>query len=115
MKQKYVIIKSKEEGAFRIREYLAVADGDLAFVCEEVYDPELLKCSLAEGENALGQALRRPNMYPRHDIGEKIVACVRELMQSAAPDDDHREVLLEEAEVVIDGQLDLSPEISGAP
>ena len=81
MKQKYLIAFLQETQEVSIREYAELEKGEFALICEEVHDADVLRDAMADGVQRLVPIIRRPNMYPRQDFGEKIAQGIVDLLE----------------------------------
>jgi hypothetical protein len=84
LKQKYLITLSPETEKLSIQEYAELEKGEFAFVCEEVYDIDEFKNAMDGGAEGLVSIVRRPNMYPRQDFGERIAQEIINLLNDAS-------------------------------
>jgi hypothetical protein len=84
MKQKYVITIIEEAAQISIREYAELEKGEFAFVCEELHDIEMMRAAIPDGAGSLVAIVRRPNMYPRQDYGEKIAQGIIDLLNDTS-------------------------------
>ena len=95
MRQKFVISLNETADRLRIREY-AVVDknlnkvpssllrkGDFQFLCEEIYDSEIILSSISIGINALVASLRTNNIFPIEPYAIKIAESVEALYNSS--------------------------------
>ena len=82
MKQKYLIIKDKENKQIKIQEYAELNKEMLSLLCEEAYDYKTIKSAISAGPEALVASLRTNNLYPPGIYAEKIASAVAELYKS---------------------------------
>ena len=83
MKQKYLILKDKENKQFKIQEFAELDKEALSLLCEETYDYRTIKSAVSAGKDALIAALRTNNMYPPGKYAEQIAEAVIDLHVSA--------------------------------
>ena len=83
MKQKYLILKDKENKQFKIQEFAELDKEALSLLCEETYDYRTIKSAVSAGKDALIAALRTNNMYPPGKYAEQIAEAVIDLHASA--------------------------------
>jgi hypothetical protein len=83
MKQKYLILKDKENKQFKIQEFAELDKESLSLLCEETYDYRTIKSAVSAGKDALIAALRTNNMYPPGKYAEQIAEAVIDLHASA--------------------------------
>lgn len=95
MRQKYVISRDGAKNKLNISEY-AITDKDLkkvassmlqkenfSFLCEEIYESEIIVSSISKGMNALVAILRTHNMFPIEPYATKIAESVMALYNSS--------------------------------
>ena len=82
MKQKYLIIKDKENKQIKIQEYAELNKEMLSLLCEEAYDYKTIKSAISAGTETLIASLRTNNLYPPGIYAEKIASAVAELYKS---------------------------------
>jgi hypothetical protein len=99
---------SQETQKLSIREYAELEKGEFAFVCEEVHDIDDFKNTMEDGAKGLVSVVRRPNMYPRQDFGEKIAQGIIDLLndESGATS---IEVLINDSDDFIEAEDDIDP------
>jgi len=95
MRQKYVISQEGTKHDFKIREYAIIdknlrnVDSDMLrqedfeFLCEETYSHARIKRSIAQGREAVVDALRTPNLFPIRPYVLKIAESVMVLFDSS--------------------------------
>lgn len=110
MKQKYLISLSPETQKLSIREYAELEKGEFAFVCEEIHDIDDFRNAMEEGAKGLVPVVRRPNMYPRQDFGEKIAQEIIDLLndESGATSS---EILINDKDDFIEAEDDVDPRV----
>lgn len=86
MKQKYLILKEKDNKLIKIQEFAELDKDKLSLLCEEAYDFKKIKSAISDGKDALILALRTKNMYPPGIYAEKIAMAVAELYKSKEKD-----------------------------
>lgn len=108
MKQKYVISMSQETQKLSIREYAELEKGEFAFVCEEVHDIDDFRNTMDEDAKGLVSVVRRPNMYPRQDFGEKIAQGIIDLLndESGATSS---EIFINDSDDFVEAEDDIDP------
>ena len=62
MKQKYIILKEKDNKLIKIQEFAELDKDKLSLLCEEAYDFKKIKSAISDGQDALILALRTKNM-----------------------------------------------------
>jgi hypothetical protein len=95
MRQKYVLSRDDVKNKLKIREY-AIIDKNLkkvassmlqnesfSFLCEEIYENEIIVRSISKGMNALIAILRTHNIFPIEPYSTKIAESVMELYNSS--------------------------------
>jgi len=98
MKQKYLILKEKDNKLIKIQEFAELDKEALSLLCEEAYDFSTIKSAISSGKDALILALRTKNMYPPGIYAEKIAMAVAELYKSK--DKDSLELLFDDIELL---------------
>jgi hypothetical protein len=95
MRQKYIISQEGSKNDFKIREYAIIdknlrnVDSDMLrqedfeFLCEETYSHDSIERSIAQGKEAVVDALRTPNLFPIRPYVLKIAESVMVLFDSA--------------------------------
>lgn len=94
MRQKYVISRDDIKNILKIREY-AILDrnlknvessmlqkGDFSFLCEEIYESEIIISSISKGMSAMVETLRTDNIFPIEPYATKIARSVKEIYNS---------------------------------
>ncbi|MCP4346994.1 MAG: hypothetical protein GY795_15880 [Desulfobacterales bacterium] len=84
MKQKYTISMDGEKNEMTIREYAELDKELLSLLCEETYNSDDIRDSIAKSKEALIVALRTQNMYPPFSYINKIAGSVMELYNSGS-------------------------------
>lgn len=110
MKQKYLITILRETREVSIREYAELEKGEFAFVCEEIHDAEALRAAMRDGAGNLVPIIRRPNMYPRQDYGERIAEGIVELLGDETGADS-KEIFIDDTDVFIPSESDFDSRI----
>jgi hypothetical protein len=95
MRQKYVLSRDGVKNKLKIREY-AIIDKNLkkvassmlqnesfSFLCEEIYESEIIVRSISKGMNALIAILRTHNIFPIEPYSSKIAESVMGLYNSS--------------------------------
>ena len=110
MKQKYLISMSTETQELSIREYAELEKGEFAFICEEVHDADDFRKAMESGAEGMVPIVRRPNMYPRQDFGEKIAQAIIDLLndESGATSS---EILIDDKDDFIEAEDDIDPRV----
>lgn len=98
MKQKYLILKEKDNKLIKIQEFAELDKDKLSLLCEEAYDFKKIKSTISDGKDALILALRTKNMYPPGIYAEKIAMAVTEIYKSK--DIDSVELLFDDIELL---------------
>jgi len=95
MRQKYVISRDDTKNELKIREYAILdkslnkvdssmlQEGDFSFLCEEIYESEIIVSSISKGMNALVVILRTDNIFPIEPYSTKIAESVMGLYNSS--------------------------------
>ena len=95
MRQKYVISRDDTKSELKIREYAILdkslnkvdssmlQEGDFSFLCEEIYENEIIVSSISKGMNALVVILRTDNIFPIEPYSTKIAESVKGLYNSS--------------------------------
>ena len=102
MKQKYNILKEKDNKLIKIQEFAELDKDKLSLLCEEAYDFKKIKSAISDGQDALILALRTKNMYPPGIYAEKIAMAVAELYKSK--EKDSVELLFDDIELLAKGR-----------
>ncbi len=76
MKQKYLIFKDDEKNKLVVREFAELDKEMYSLLCEEAYDDEIIKSSIAKGKAYLISTLRTQNMYPSGLYADEIAESV---------------------------------------
>ena len=82
MKQKYTIVRDDKNNQLIIREFAELDKEILSLLCEETYDPKVIKAAIRQGDEKLISALRTNNLYPPGIYAAKIAATVKQLYAS---------------------------------
>jgi hypothetical protein len=98
MRQKYVISRDDSKNKLRIREY-AILDknlnkvespmlqkGDFSFLCEEIYESEIIMSSISKGISTIVETIRTDNIFPIEPYATKIARSVIEIYNSSEDD-----------------------------
>ena len=83
MKQKYLIFKDDEKNKLVVREFAELDKEMYSLLCEELYDDDVIKSSIAKSKACLISALRTQNMYPSGLYADKIAESVIAIYNSA--------------------------------
>jgi hypothetical protein len=110
MNQKYLISTDPETEQLSIREYAELEKGEFAFVCEEIHDAGELRAAMSDGVESLVSMVRRPNMYPRQDFGERIARGIIDLL-SDETGATSMEVFISDADVFAPSDTDIDPRV----
>ncbi len=110
MKQKYVISIKQETKKLTIQEYAELEKGEIAFVCEEVHNVDDFRNAMEDGAKALVPVIRRPNMYPRQDFGEKIAQGIIDLLNDVSGATSS-EILINDHDDFIEAEDDIDPKV----
>jgi len=110
MRQKYVISRNGAKNNLKIREY-AIIDKNLnkvassmlqkenfSFLCEEIYESEIIVSSISKGMTALVAILRTDNIFPIEPYANKIAGSVMALYDSS--EDDSVELFFDDVDLV---------------
>ena len=110
MRQKYVISRDGAKNKLKIREY-AIIDknlkkvassmlqkGSFSFLCEEIYESEIIVSSISKGMNALVAILRTHNIFPIEPYSTKIAESVIALYNSS--EDGSVELFFDDADLI---------------
>lgn len=110
MRQKYVISRNDAKNTLKIREY-AILDKnlnkvessmlqkeDFSFLCEEIYESEIIKSSISKGMSAMVAILRTDNLFPIEPYATKIAKSVKALYNSS--ENDSAELFFDDADLV---------------
>jgi hypothetical protein len=82
MKQKYTISKNDEKTGIIIKEYAELDKEIFSLLSEETYEDEIVKAAVANGKDALVQALRTQNLFPIGIYSEAIAAAVIKMYET---------------------------------
>lgn len=110
MRQKYTLTIIPETKKLAIREYAEIEKAEFAFVCEEIHDIDAFKEVMSEGAAALVPIVRRPNMYPRQDFGEKIAQGIIDLINDDAGATSS-EIMINDIDAFESTEEDIDPEV----
>lgn len=110
MKQKYLISINPETQELSIREFAEIEKGEFSFVCEEIHDAEVFRKAMPGGAESLVPVVRRPNMYPRQDFGERIAQGIIDLL-SGDLGETSREVLIDDVDAFAPSEDDIDPRV----
>lgn len=99
MKQKFTLIKDKEQQKLIVKEYAELDKEILSLLCEEVYDTETVEAAIAKGNDTLIRTLRTKNMYPPSAYMDQIVEAVIALFKSES--DESKELILNDMDVFL--------------
>jgi len=110
MRQKYVISRNDVKKTLKIREY-AILDknlnkvespmlqkGDFSFLCEEIYESEIIMSSICKGMSAMVETLRTDNIFPIEPYVTKIARSVIEIYNSS--EDDSVELFFDDVDLI---------------
>ena len=110
MKQKYILTIIPETQKIAIREYAEIEKGEFAFVCEELHDIDAIKAVMSDGAVALVPIIRRPNMYPRQDFGERIAQGIIDLLNDETGATSN-EIFINDVEAFEPEEEDMDPSV----
>jgi hypothetical protein len=110
LKQKYLISVSPETEKLTIREYAELEKGEYAFICEEVHDINDFRNAKEGGAEGMVSVVRRPNMYPRQDFGERIAQEIINLLDDESGEA-YREILIDDKDDFVQAQDDIDPRV----
>jgi hypothetical protein len=110
LKQKYDITISPDTGKLTIQEYAELEKGEFAFVCEEIYEIDEFKNAMDGGVEELVTIVRRPNMYPRQDYGERIAQEIIDLLNDTTGATSGK-VLINDRDDFIQEKEDVDPRV----
>lgn len=112
MRQKYIISRDDIKNKLKIREY-AILDKnlnkvesqmlqkrDFSFLCEEIYESEIIMNSISKGLNALVAILRTDNIFPIEPYATKIARSVIAIYNSS--EDNSVELFFDDVDLVSD-------------
>ena len=110
MRQKYVISRNDAKKTLKIREY-AILDKnlnkvepsmlqkkDFSFLCEEIYESEIIMSSISKGMSATVETLRTDNIFPIEPYATKIARSVIGIYNST--EDDSLELFFDDADLL---------------
>jgi hypothetical protein len=110
MRQKYVISRNDAKKTLKIREY-AILDKnlnkvepsmlqkkDFSFLCEEIYESEIIMSSISKGMSAMVETLRTDNIFPIEPYATKIARSVIGIYNST--EDDSLELFFDDADLL---------------
>lgn len=112
MRQKYVISRNVAKNRLKIREYAdigknpkrsavpIVKKGRYTFLCEEIYDADMIARSISRGLNSLVASLRTPNLFPIDPTATQIAESIVKLYDSA--EDSSVELFFDDMDLVPD-------------
>ena len=110
MKQKYILSILPETQQLSIREYAELEKGEYAFICEEIHDAEVFRAAMTSGAKSLIPIIRRPNMYPRQDFGERIAEGIIDLLNDESGGTS-REIFINDVDAFNAVDADLDPRV----
>ncbi len=110
MKQKYLISTNPETQKLSIKEYAELEKGEFAFVCEEIHEIADFRNAMEKGTNDLVSLVRRPNMYPRQEFGEKIAQGIIDLLNDESGATSN-EVLIDDIDAFVSAEDDMDPRV----
>lgn len=111
MRQKYVINRDVVKEKLNIKEYAIIdknikkvdssvlQQGSFVFLCEETYESEIIKSSIAKGLKTLVASLRTHNLFPIEPYITKIAESVMGLYTSS--DDGSVELFFDDVDLVL--------------
>jgi hypothetical protein len=82
MKQKYVLLQDEKNGKIFIREYAELDKEIMSMVCEQTYDADVLAKAAKEGQEALIDAFRTPNLFPPNAYSVRIADALIEQFEA---------------------------------
>ena len=95
MRQKYVISRNGAQNELKIREYAIIdknlnkvassmlQEKNISFLCEEIYESEIIINSISKGMNALVAVLRTDNIFPIEPYVTRIAESIMTLYDSS--------------------------------
>ena len=86
MKQKYTILKDKDNQQLVIKEFAELDKEVMSFLCEETYEARVIRSAIKSGRESLISVLRTKNLYPPNMYAEKIADTVIALYESKGKD-----------------------------
>lgn len=110
MKQKYLITILPETQEISIREYAELEKDEFAFICEEIHDADVLRVAAPDGAGSLVPIIRRPNMYPRQDYGERIAQGIIDLLSNETGESSV-EIFIDDADVFKSSDNDIDSRV----
>ena len=81
MKQKYAIIRDDAQKTVIVREYAELDKEMMSLLCEESYTQDVMAAAVAEGHQAVVDAIRTNNMYPPTVFAGPIASAIEGLFQ----------------------------------
>jgi hypothetical protein len=76
MKQKYTILKDKDNQQLVIKEFAELDKEIMSFLCEETYEAKVIRSAIKSSKDSLISTLRTHNLYPPNMYVEKIADAV---------------------------------------
>ncbi|MGD8524386.1 MAG: hypothetical protein PVF56_24785 [Desulfobacterales bacterium] len=76
MKQKYTILKDKDNQQLVIKEYAELDKEVMSFLCEETYEAKVIRSAIKSSKDSLISILRTDNLYPPNMYTDKIADAV---------------------------------------
>jgi hypothetical protein len=86
MKQKYTILKDRDNQQLVIKEFAELDKEVMSFLCEETYEAKVIRSAIKSGKDSLISTLRTNNLYPPNMYVEKIADAVIALYGSKGKD-----------------------------
>lgn len=86
MKQKYTILKDKDNQQLVIKEYAELDKEVMSFLCEETYEAKVIRSAIKSSKDSLISILRTHNLYPPNMYAEKIADAVIALYEPKGKD-----------------------------
>jgi hypothetical protein len=86
MKQKYTILKDKDNQQLVIKEFAELDKEVMSFLCEETYEAKAIRSAIKSSKDSLISILRTNNLYPPNMYAEKIADAVIALYGSRGQD-----------------------------
>lgn len=86
MKQKYTILKDKDNQQLVIKEFAELDKEVMSFLCEETYEAKVIRAAIKSGKESLISILRTNNLYPPNMYAAKIADAVIALFGSRDKD-----------------------------
>jgi hypothetical protein len=72
--------------------------GDFSFLCEEIYESEIIMSSISKGMSAMVETLRTDNIFPIEPYVTKIARSVIEIYNSS--EDDSVELFFDDVDLI---------------